>query len=637
MLVAAAAAGVTLALGTPLGGVVFSIETSSSIYVVSNIWKSFFTAVICIFTSKMVSSATNLEIYDLESDVSKPVSLQYEAILFAVLGILGGIIGALLSILISNISYIRKKSKNKFLNNRFRYAILVSVTVALCTFIISPLRGNHRKTLNILFAPNKVFKNTSFLPNGDLNLSSLDNTIKLILNNTVVEGNRTLINTTNTNTAYTTNTSLNVNDNSLPSYLNDQLYSNNIGSLLHPNEGLNLFIAFIVKFFITVISQTVNSPMGLFGPFFLIGALFGRLFGHFVRIIFGMKEEYIYSMVGAACVMSGSTHSVASAIIVFEITGQTSYLVPLLFSSLIANLVGQSLSMSIFDVLLSIKNLPHLPSIKSSKLYSLSAKGIQSKIMFYMRLGDEKKDDINNNINLNNTTKKIIPIIASDSFISENFDKNSMVFVNTNQLNINSTSHGTCNIISAMGLLINMPKHYYLTIPIIDSNRTIKYTVSPKNLWRYVFKEYESSKSKYSLCLQSNFNEFFDYTRKKFFNTKHSLLEQVIHKLKKLYDNFRDKEKFKLNKFYEEEAIKRILAIFKESAAGDTYLSKNINLDDYSLYLDTSALTVDVNFPVLKLQFLFTFLNISHIYVTEKGQLVGIISKEEFISKSMII
>ena len=47
-----------------------------------------------------------------------------------------------------------------------------------------------------------------------------------------------------------------------------------------------------------------------------------------------------------------------------------------------------------------------------------------------------------------------------------------------------------------------------------------------------------------------------------------------------------------------------------------------------------SALTIDKEYPLLKIQFLFTFLNISHIFVTDSGKLVGVITKEAFINKT---
>jgi signal-transduction protein with cAMP-binding, CBS, and nucleotidyltransferase domain len=60
-----------------------------------------------------------------------------------------------------------------------------------------------------------------------------------------------------------------------------------------------------------------------------------------------------------------------------------------------------------------------------------------------------------------------------------------------------------------------------------------------------------------------------------------------------------------------------------------------IDLEDKILASDKSALTVDKNFPVLKVQFLFTFLNISHLFVTDNGRLCGNITKDEFVKKSM--
>jgi len=66
-------------------------------------------------------------------------------------------------------------------------------------------------------------------------------------------------------------------------------------------------------------------------------------------------------------------------------------------------------------------------------------------------------------------------------------------------------------------------------------------------------------------------------------------------------------------------------------------LNKTLDLENKNLSADKSALTVDKNFPALKVQFLFTFLNISHLFVTDNGQLDGLITKEDFIKKSMAL
>ena len=52
---------------------------------------------------------------------------------------------------------------------------------------------------------------------------------------------------------------------------------------------------------------------------------------------------------------------------------------------------------------------------------------------------------------------------------------------------------------------------------------------------------------------------------------------------------------------------------------------------------EKSAFTIDTSLSCLKLQYLFTFLNVSHLFVYENGSLAGVITKEEFVKKAMIL
>jgi chloride channel 2 len=438
MLAAAAAAGITLALGTPLGGVLFSIESTASIYIVSNIWKSFFCSVICIFVSKMIQKTQTIMLADIAG--LRPISFNSEIILFIIEGVLGGIIGAMIATLVAKIVYIRRKSKISLLNNRFRYAVIIAVIVSVVTFVVDFLRKTDREIMNMTFAQD-------------------DTKLK---------------------------------------------------SLLSSNQGLNLLAIFIFKFVLAILCLTVNCPAGVFGPIFAVGAIFGRFYGHMIKSIFDLSDASIYSLVGAACVFSGASHTLSSALIIFEMTGQTSYLAPLLLATLIANLTAQSLSMNIFDVLLVIKNLPHLPSIKSQTMYTLTSSDIMNKINFYMEL-----------------------------------DKLSMI--------------------NGMQILCKLPKKYSFVIPIIDENGTIRYTLQVKNLFRYVYGEYDKVKLSYNIKNQSNFNEFFGFIRRKFFSIKRSFFNQIKYKFRKLYITIRDKQRLKLNKNFEEESNWRLLTIFKDS------------------------------------------------------------------------
>jgi hypothetical protein len=66
-------------------------------------------------------------------------------------------------------------------------------------------------------------------------------------------------------------------------------------------------------------------------------------------------------------------------------------------------------------------------------------------------------------------------------------------------------------------------------------------------------------------------------------------------------------------------------------------LNSKIDEEDNILNAEKSALTIDHNFSCLKIHFLFTFLNVSQIYVYNENELQGVITKEGFVKKSMVI
>lgn len=58
--------------------------------------------------------------------------------------------------------------------------------------------------------------------------------------------------------------------------------------------------------------------------------------------------------------MSGAaTHTISTAMIVFELTGQINFIFPILFSVIVANIVGQCLQPSLYDSLIRIRKLPY--------------------------------------------------------------------------------------------------------------------------------------------------------------------------------------------------------------------------------------------------------------------------------------
>lgn len=78
-------------------------------------------------------------------------------------------------------------------------------------------------------------------------------------------------------------------------------------------------------------------PFGIFVPLVAIGAGFGRGIGELVRVWFGSDTQVLeggvivpggYALVGAAAVAAGVTHTISSAVIIFELTGQLNHLIP---------------------------------------------------------------------------------------------------------------------------------------------------------------------------------------------------------------------------------------------------------------------------------------------------------------------
>lgn len=154
-----------------------------------------------------------------------------------------------------------------------------------------------------------------------------------------------------------------------------------------PNILFNLIVFVVIKFMLEAITISSPIPAGVFYPTFILGAGFGRLYGHILKLIFFNTDinEAAYSIIGAACVVSSVTRTVSVAMIVFELNGELSYMVPVLFSVVISYAVSNNLAMSVFDVLLDMKDLPYLPALKSAELYNQTASDIMNKNFLFLK------------------------------------------------------------------------------------------------------------------------------------------------------------------------------------------------------------------------------------------------------------
>uniref|UniRef100_A0A915DWI3 Chloride channel protein n=1 Tax=Ditylenchus dipsaci TaxID=166011 RepID=A0A915DWI3_9BILA len=186
---------------------------------------------------------------------------------------------------------------------------------------------------------------------------------------------------------------------------------------------VNLSCFMVVYFFLTALVSTLPIPSGIFGPSFVFGAAIGRTVGELIATrypdgIRGPDDILIfpgvYAVVGAAAFCGGVTHTVSVAVIVFELTGQLLYILPVMISVLIANAICSYLQPSIYDSIIKIKHLPYLPDIphSSSNFHGIRVEQFMTKNVHFLNLQSNYKDA--QNIILDSPNIKAFPVVENE-------------------------------------------------------------------------------------------------------------------------------------------------------------------------------------------------------------------------------
>ncbi|EDV93435.1 GH18275 [Drosophila grimshawi] len=338
MLAAACAVGVGACFAAPVGGVLFSIEVTTTYFAVRNYWRGFFAAVCGATVFRLLAvwfqNADTVRALFLTNFTTEFPFDPQELFVFALIGFVCGLGGATYVWVHRRYVLFMRSNKrmNKFLQkNRFLYpgflALLVSsISFPLGTgqFLAGELSTHEQVT--------QLFSNFTW--------SREDLTVEQAA---VV-------------THWMTN---------------------------YTSVFCNLVIFTIFTFFFSIIASTIPVPSGMFIPVFKIGAAFGRLVGELMASWFPHGVRYGgrlspimpggYAVVGAAAFSGSVTHTVSVAVIIFEMTGQITHVVPVMIAVLVANAVASLLQPSIYDSIILIKKLPYLPDLlpSSSGMYSI--------------------------------------------------------------------------------------------------------------------------------------------------------------------------------------------------------------------------------------------------------------------------
>ncbi|XP_035294777.1 chloride channel protein ClC-Ka isoform X4 [Cricetulus griseus] len=150
----------------------------------------------------------------------------------------------------------------------------------------------------------------------------------------------------------------------------------------HPRFTIFGTLAFflVMKFWMLILATTIPMPAGYFMPIFIIGAAIGRLLGEALSIAFpegivaGGEVNPImpggYALAGAAAFSGAVTHTISTALLAFELTGQIVHALPVLMAVLAANVISQNCQPSFYDGTIMAKKLPYLPWIRGRKIGS---------------------------------------------------------------------------------------------------------------------------------------------------------------------------------------------------------------------------------------------------------------------------
>ncbi|XP_072546967.1 chloride channel protein 2-like isoform X2 [Salminus brasiliensis] len=361
MLAAACAVGVGCCFAAPIGGVLFSIEVTSTFFAVRNYWRGFFAATFSAFIFRVLAvwnrdEETITALFKTRFRLDFPFDLQ-ELPAFAVIGIASGFGGALFVYLNRLIvQFIRKqKAINKFLmKKRLLYPALVTLLISTLTF--PPGFGQ-------------------FMAGQ---LTQKESLVTLLDNRTWAK----------------------------QGIAEEFEYIGHAAAWKHPqaNVFITLVIFIVMKFWMSALATTIPVPCGAFMPVFVIGAAFGRLVGESMAAWFpeGIHSDGVvysivpggYAVVGAAALSGAVTHTVSTAVIVFELTGQISHILPIMIAVILANAVAQSLQPSIYDSIIRIKKLPYLPELGwgHHEKYNIRVEDIMVRDVRYITLNCTYRD-----------------------------------------------------------------------------------------------------------------------------------------------------------------------------------------------------------------------------------------------------
>lgn len=293
LLTASSAAGVAVAFGSPVGGVLFALEEMTSHFPPHTMWRTF----LCALASTVVLSFMNpyrtgkLVLFQVEYNDTWHY---FEIVSFVLLGVFGGLYGEYVVRFHLQVQRFRRKYLSHL---GVQEAILLAVITAMISFFNRFMRIEMTEMLEMLFQKCEGASDDDVLCQSRTQWSMFT----------------------------------------------------------------SLLFATVLRFVLVILSYGCKVPAGIFIPSMAVGATFGRMVGILVKAVqtaFPSLSIFsscpadrpcivpgTYAMLGAAAGLAGVTRiTVAVVVIMFELTGALTYILPIMLvvstSKLVADMFG---------------------------------------------------------------------------------------------------------------------------------------------------------------------------------------------------------------------------------------------------------------------------------------------------------
>ncbi|ODV91446.1 hypothetical protein CANCADRAFT_55324 [Tortispora caseinolytica NRRL Y-17796] len=311
--IAASAAGISAAFGAPIGGVLFSLEQIAYYSPESALWNSFVAAMIASLSLQAMNSYRTGKLVLFQASFTDMLWHGFEIGPFILLGILGGLFGTLFIRYNVRVNLWRRSSH--IAQNPIREIAGLGLITAIVSYPIVFLRMENFVLLSKLFKECTA-SDTSPLCVADRHISTI----------------------------------------------------------------VLLFLTIVIAFTLSVYSFGSGVPAGVILPSMTIGAAMGRLIGIIMEVwqknfpnffLFSSCaadgkciNPAVYALVGASAALSGITRmTVCIIVIMFELTGALTFVLPIMIGVLIAKWVADAFDKrNIYDQYITFLGYTVLPN-----------------------------------------------------------------------------------------------------------------------------------------------------------------------------------------------------------------------------------------------------------------------------------